>query len=101
MGLIGGVERGLATDDLPVGVSAFSAFTSRLSFDWSQWVGPVGSDKIRKVTGWRDSKPMLLVENLRVFRLAHEAVSDGGELQNKVEKMRNRRDGVGSSVLSS
>lgn len=55
---------------------------------------------LRQETG--DSKPMLLVENLRAYRLAHEAISDGGELQNEqVEKMRNSGEGVGSSVLSS
>jgi nucleoside-diphosphate-sugar epimerase len=40
-----------------------------LLFGFSQWVG---SDKIRKITGWRD-RQMLFSENLPVYRRSYEA----------------------------
>ncbi|CAG9972524.1 unnamed protein product [Clonostachys byssicola] len=45
-----------------------------LVFYFSQWIG---SDKIRKVTGWTDKRG-LFCENLHVYRLAYEAEQQGG-----------------------
>ena len=42
--------------------------------DFPQWTG---SDKIRKVTGWKDHRP-LFTEALRVYRLAYEAARASG-----------------------
>jgi hypothetical protein len=41
---------------------------------FSQWVG---SDKIRRETGWKDSKS-LFAEGLRAYRLAYEAAAEAG-----------------------
>ncbi|KAK3320459.1 hypothetical protein B0T19DRAFT_429654 [Cercophora scortea] len=55
---------------------------------WSQWVG---SDKIRRVTGWRDRRP-LFSENLHVYRAAYEAAAEAGV--ESVGKIRERIGGT-------
>jgi nucleoside-diphosphate-sugar epimerase len=44
-------------------------------FGFSQWVD---SSKIRKLTGWTDTR-MLFTENLHVYRLAYEAAARAGD----------------------
>lgn len=44
------------------------------AFSYSQWVG---SDKIRRITGWSD-KRLLFSQNLHVYRLAYEAFRASG-----------------------
>ncbi|KAL4923591.1 NAD-dependent epimerase/dehydratase family protein [Aspergillus undulatus] len=52
--------------------------------DFPQWTG---SDKIRRVTGWRDVRP-LFTEALRVYRLSYEAAVGGGH--ENVSKIKER-----------
>ena len=85
-----GVEYGVEADQLPEGVSAL---TSQLVFGWSQWVG---SEKIRRVTGWSDRRP-LFAENLHVYRLAYEAVSGDG-IDGNVQRMKERVGGTSVRV---
>ncbi|KAI1383932.1 NAD(P)-binding protein [Hypoxylon trugodes] len=61
---------------------------------YSQWVG---SEKIRKLTGWSD-KRMLLSENLHVYRLAYEEAAKRGH--QGVLRVKARFDGVlaGSTI---
>ncbi|RYP71791.1 hypothetical protein DL771_004603 [Monosporascus sp. 5C6A] len=52
---------------------------------WSQWLG---SDKIRRVTGWKDKRP-LFSENLSVYRRAYEcAVKIGHDDLARVAEMK-------------
>ncbi|KAK3322675.1 hypothetical protein B0H66DRAFT_554931 [Apodospora peruviana] len=67
-GFDGGCQFRVAAEELAEGLSVV---TSQLVFGWSQWVA---SDKIRKVTGWSDSRP-LFSEDMRVYRLAYEAAA--------------------------
>ncbi|KAK3680919.1 hypothetical protein B0T22DRAFT_502644 [Podospora appendiculata] len=48
----------------------------RFLYGWSRWVG---SDKIRRVTGWRDRRS-LFSENLDVYRAAYEAAAQAGTM---------------------
>lgn len=84
------VEYEVEADQLPDGVSPL---TSQLVFGWSQWVG---SEKIRKATGWSDRRP-LLGENLHVYRLAYEAVSGDG-MDDNVQRMKTRLGGTSVRV---
>ncbi|KAI9151406.1 hypothetical protein HJFPF1_08608 [Paramyrothecium foliicola] len=60
------------------------SFDVAINFGFSQWVG---SDKIRKLTGWTDRR-LPLTENLHVYRLAYEyAVASADE---DVARMRER-----------
>ncbi|KAK0641041.1 hypothetical protein B0T16DRAFT_461152 [Cercophora newfieldiana] len=69
-GFDGGAQFGVPVEELPVKPGP----TFSLVVGWSQWVG---SEKIRKVTGWTDRRP-LLAENLHVYRLAYEAAVGAG-----------------------
>lgn len=51
--------------------------------DFPQWTG---SDKIRRVTGWRDRRP-LFSEALGVYRLAYEAVSGDDLASRQLERV--------------
>jgi len=82
-GFDGGVEFGVAPDQLPHAVSHAAV---SIAFAWSQWVG---SDKIRRVTGWTDRRP-LFAENLHVYRLAYEAAAEA--LSDDVDRVRKRLD---------
>jgi len=86
-----GVRFGVSDTELPASVSAH-ALTLLLVWGWSQWVG---SDKIRRVTGWRDWRP-LLAENLAVYRRAYEAAaaSDGSRTDDNVERIKKRMAGA-------
>ncbi|KAG9251797.1 uncharacterized protein F5Z01DRAFT_266838 [Emericellopsis atlantica] len=69
-------------------------FPSRLyvMFNFPQWVG---SDKIRKVTGWTD-KRALFQEDIGVFRAAYEAEKARGH--ENIAKSSQRLHGIGSLV---
>ncbi|KAK0617221.1 hypothetical protein B0T14DRAFT_547128 [Immersiella caudata] len=69
-GFEGGVRFGVPAEELP---GAVSNPAYNLAFGWSQWVS---SDKIRRVTGCADRRP-LFVQNLHVYRLAYEAAAEG------------------------
>jgi nucleoside-diphosphate-sugar epimerase len=49
---------------------------------FSQWTG---SDKLRKLTGWKDQRP-LFTQGLKQYRLAYEAAIAKG-YQNRIQKM--------------
>ncbi|KAL2192458.1 hypothetical protein P885DRAFT_82214 [Corynascus similis CBS 632.67] len=83
-GFDGGVGFGVAVEDLPTAVSGRNC---DLTFGWSQWVS---SDKIRKVTGWGDWRP-LFAENTHIYRLAFEAAAEAKV--DDVDKVRRRMAG--------
>ncbi|KAK3303149.1 uncharacterized protein B0T15DRAFT_486647 [Chaetomium strumarium] len=83
-GFAGGAEFGVAPDELPEAVTGRSV---DLLFGWSQWVA---SDKIRRVAGWADWRP-LFSENLHVYRLAYDAAVEAGS--DGVGKVRKRMGG--------
>ncbi|KAK4454011.1 NAD(P)-binding domain protein [Podospora aff. communis PSN243] len=79
-----GVQFGVSVKELP---EAVSNPVYNLVFGWSQWVA---SDKIRRVTGWTDRRP-LFVENLHIYRLAYEAAAEAGSAN--VESIKKRLAG--------
>ncbi|KAK3995343.1 hypothetical protein QBC44DRAFT_320903 [Cladorrhinum sp. PSN332] len=83
-GFGGGARFGVAAGDLP---SSVSGQNCDLVFGWSQWVS---SDKIRRVTGWSDRRP-LFSDNIGVYRIAFEAAAKAGV--DDVEKARRRMAG--------
>ncbi|KAK3985087.1 hypothetical protein QBC44DRAFT_164658 [Cladorrhinum sp. PSN332] len=83
-GFENGVRFGLSKDELPEGVKNMDV---SLAFGWSQWVS---SEKIRRVTGWRDRRGTF-ADGLRVYRLAYEAAAEKGV--EDVEKVRRRMAG--------
>ncbi|KAK4234157.1 hypothetical protein C8A03DRAFT_47448 [Achaetomium macrosporum] len=83
-GFSGGTKFGVAPEELPEAVAGRNV---DLLFGWSQWVA---SDKIRRVTGWTDRRP-LFSENLYVYRLAYDAAVEAGS--DGVGKVRKRMGG--------
>jgi nucleoside-diphosphate-sugar epimerase len=83
-GFTGGTEFGVTPEALPEAVAGRNV---DLLFGWSQWVA---SDKIRRVTGWTDRRP-LFSENLHVYRLAYDAAVEAGS--EDVGKVRKRMGG--------
>jgi nucleoside-diphosphate-sugar epimerase len=70
------------TDDQP------GNWVVHVNLAFTQWVG---SEKIRKLTGWKDVRP-LFAENLHVYRLAWEASADHED----VARMKKRATGWGN-----
>ncbi|KAK4466336.1 hypothetical protein QBC42DRAFT_216738 [Cladorrhinum samala] len=79
-----GARFGVAAAELPPSVSDRNC---DLVFGWSQWVS---SDKIRRVTGWTDKRP-LFADNIGTYRVAFEAAAQAGA--DDVEKARRRMAG--------
>ncbi|KAL8903857.1 MAG: hypothetical protein Q9207_003655 [Kuettlingeria erythrocarpa] len=61
--------------------------SSEFVFGYSQWVS---SEKIRALTGWRDTRP-LFSEDIHTYRVAYEAAKEGGS--ENVETVRKRMMG--------
>lgn len=81
-----GIAKGLEYVD--VGLVVKSPWPIML-VDFPQWVG---SDKLRRVTGWSDHRP-LFTEALRVYRVAYEAAKkDGHENIRKIDTFLSRLD---------
>jgi nucleoside-diphosphate-sugar epimerase len=83
-GFDGGALFGVPAEELP---EAVCNPAYNLVFGWCQWVE---SDKIRRVAGWTDRRP-LFVENLHVYRLAYEAAAEMGSAN--VESIKRRLAG--------
>lgn len=76
------IAQGLEYESSPTGSTAGGHGWPPLLIDFPQWTG---SDKLRRVTGWSDHRP-LFTEALHVYRLAYEAAK-AGEHEN-VEKVK-------------
>ncbi|KAK4166331.1 NAD(P)-binding domain protein [Cladorrhinum sp. PSN259] len=83
-GFEGGVTFSVGAEEIPEGANAQSV---SLGFGWSQWVS---SDKIRRVTGWKDRRGTF-ADGLRVYRMAYEASAETGV--EDVERVRMRMTG--------
>ncbi|KAL8925150.1 MAG: hypothetical protein Q9208_003655 [Pyrenodesmia sp. 3 TL-2023] len=84
-GFTGGAQFSVSADQMPENFDYRSSM--EFLFGYSQWVS---SEKIRALTGWRDTRP-LFSEDIGRYRVAYEAAKDGGS--ENVETVRKRMMG--------